>query len=54
VEAVDLEAREVELCANDGGVLPNLGCWPLARGFWGGAGEAMRQGYAASKPRMVG
>jgi hypothetical protein len=54
VEAVDLGAREEELCTEDGGVQPDSGRWPLARGSRGSVGEATRQGYASLKPRKVG
>jgi hypothetical protein len=54
VENLDLGAREEELHIDGGGVPPEWGWFPLAGGSRGGAGEATRQGFTASKPRKVG
>jgi hypothetical protein len=54
VEALDLGAREKELCAEGGGVQPDSRLWPLVEGSWEGYGEATRQDYASLKPRKVG
>jgi hypothetical protein len=54
VEALDLGAREEEICTEGGGVQPDSRQWPLAGGSRGGTGEARRQGYASLKPRKVG
>jgi hypothetical protein len=51
VEALDLGAREEELCAKGGVVQLDSRRWPLAGGSRGGAGEATRQGYSSLKPR---
>jgi hypothetical protein len=40
VEALDLGAREEELCTEGGGVQPDSRRWPLAGGSRGSAGEA--------------
>jgi hypothetical protein len=50
VEALDLGAREKELCTKGGGVQPDLRRWPLAGGSQGGTSEATRQGYMSLKP----
>jgi hypothetical protein len=42
VEALDLGAREEELCTEGGGVQPDSRWWPLAGGSQGDAGEATR------------
>jgi hypothetical protein len=54
VEALDLGAREEELCTKGGGVQPDSRRSPLTGGSRGGAGEVTRQGYASLKPRKVG
>jgi hypothetical protein len=54
VEALELGAREDELCTEGGGVQPDSRWWPLAGGSQGGAGEATMQGYVSLKPRKVG
>jgi hypothetical protein len=54
VEALDLGAKEEELCNEGGGVQPDSRRCPLAGGSRGNAGEATRQGYISLKPRKVG
>jgi hypothetical protein len=54
VVALDLGAREEELCTEGGDVQSDSRWWPLAGGSRGGAGEPTRQGYASLKPRKVG